>query len=195
MPFIPLEDLPLNNLNFFDVLSQINIDNTTIIYNKSNENIENFSVARSDKTPTFILSNIIDDHTQNITNVIRGNDHSINTIKQIMLSQALSFKPITYAHIPLIHDMQGKKLSKRDNITNVKDYIKQGYLTKSIFNFIIKLGNNFNDQEYLDSSSAIDNFELNKTVLSPAKFDLDKLNYINQNYSNQLSYLDFKKHN
>jgi glutamyl-tRNA synthetase len=89
--------------------------------------------------------------------------------------------------------MQGKKLSKRDNITNVKDYIKQGYLTKSIFNFIIKLGNNFNDQEYLDFNLAINNFELNKTVLSPAKFDLDKLNHINQNYLNQLSYLDFKK--
>ena len=158
------------------------------------DNIEDFSIARSDGSPTFILSNIIDDYLEGITHVIRGNDHSINTIKQQLILNSLNIPNIKYAHIPLIHDMQGKKLSKRDNITNVKDYIKQGYLTKSIFNFIIKLGNNFNDQEYLDSSSAIDNFELNKTVLSPAKFDLDKLNYINQNYLSQLSYLDFKKH-
>ena len=158
------------------------------------DNIEDFSIARSDGSPTFILTNIIDDYLEGITHVIRGNDHTINTIKQQLISNSLNLPDITYAHIPLIHDMQGKKLSKRDNITNVKDYIKQGYLTKSIFNFIIKLGNNFNDQEYLDSSSAIDNFELNKTVLSPAKFDLAKLNYINQNYLSQLSYLDFKKH-
>ena len=89
--------------------------------------------------------------------------------------------------------MQGKKLSKRDNITNVNDYIKQGYLVESVFNFIIKLGNNFNDHEYLDFNSAINNFDLNKTVLSPAKFDLDKLNFINQNYLKKLSFLEFKK--
>jgi glutamyl-tRNA synthetase len=156
-----------------------------------NENIENFSVARSDMTPTFILSNIIDDHTQDITNVIRGNDHSINTIKQIMLSQALSFKPITYAHIPLIHDMSGKKLSKRDNITNVLTYLEKGYQKEALFNFIIKLGNSFNEIEYLNNSESINNFELEKTVLSPAKFNLDKLNFYNNYYLQKISYDSF----
>jgi glutamyl-tRNA synthetase len=156
-----------------------------------NENIENFSVARSDKTPTFILSNIIDDHTQNITNVIRGNDHSINTIKQIMLSQALSFKPITYAHIPLIHDMSGKKLSKRDNITNVLTYLEKGYQKEALFNFIIKLGNSFNEIEYLNNSESINNFEIEKTVLSPAKFNLDKLKFYNNYYLQKISYDSF----
>ena len=156
-----------------------------------NENIENFSVARSDKTPTFILSNIIDDHTQNITNVIRGNDHSINTIKQIMLSQALSLKPITYAHIPLIHDMSGKKLSKRDNITNVLTYLEKGYQKEALFNFIIKLGNSFNEIEYLNNSQSVDNFEIEKTVLSPAKFNLDKLNFYNNYYLQKISYDSF----
>jgi len=157
------------------------------------DNIEDFSIARSDGRPTFILSNIIDDYLESVTHVIRGNDHSINTIKQQLIVNSLNLPLIKYAHIPLIHDMQGKKLSKRDNITNVKDYIQQGYLAKSIFNFIIKLGNNFNDQEYLDLNSAIKIFELNRTVLSPAKFDLDKLNFINQNYLKQLSFIDFKK--
>ncbi|MDG2006913.1 MAG: glutamate--tRNA ligase family protein [Alphaproteobacteria bacterium] len=156
-----------------------------------NENIENFSVARSDKTPTFILSNIIDDHTQNITNVIRGNDHSINTIKQIMLSQALSFKPITYAHIPLIHDISGKKLSKRDNITNVLTYLEKGYQKEALFNFIIKLGNSFNEIEYLNNSESINNFEIEKTVLSPAKFNLDKLKFYNNYYLQKISYDSF----
>ena len=156
-----------------------------------NENIENFSVARSDMTPTFILSNILDDHKQNITNVIRGNDHSINTIKQIMLSQALSFKPITYAHIPLIHDMSGKKLSKRDNITNVLTYLEKGYQKEALFNFIIKLGNSFNEIEYLNNSESINNFEIEKTVLSPAKFNLDKLNFYNNYYLQKISYDSF----
>ena len=156
-----------------------------------NENIEDFSVARSNKKPTFILSNMIDDHLDQITNVIRGNDHSINTIKQIMLSQSLSFIPIKYAHIPLIHDLKGKKLSKRNNVTNVSGYIDMGYRKEALFNFIIKLGNNFNDIEILDKEKSIKNFELNKTVLSPAKFDIDKLNYYNNYYLENLSYDDF----
>ncbi len=154
--------------------------------------IEDFSIARSDKSPTFILSNLIDDHLENVTNVIRGNDHTTNSIKQIMISDALNFKDIKYAHIPLIHDINGKKLSKRNNITNVNDYLSEGYLSDSIFNFIIKLGNNFNDIEYLDIEDAIENFNLSKTVLSPAKFDIEKLDFINRHYLNKLSYIEFK---
>ncbi len=154
--------------------------------------IEDFSIARSDKSPTFILSNIIDDNLENVTNVIRGNDHTTNSIKQIMISDALNFKNIKYAHIPLIHDINGKKLSKRNNITNVYDYLSKGYLSNSIFNFIIKLGNNFNDIEYLDIEDAIENFNLSKTVLSPAKFDIEKLDFINRHYLNKLSFIEFK---
>ena len=154
--------------------------------------IEDFSIARSDKSPTFILSNLIDDHLENVTNVIRGNDHTTNSIKQIMISDALNFKDIKYAHIPLIHDINGKKLSKRNNITNVNDYLSEGYLSDSIFNFIIKLGNNFNDIEYLDLNNAIENFNLSKTVLSPAKFDIEKLDFINRHYLNKLSFIEFK---
>ncbi len=154
--------------------------------------IEDFSIARSDKSPTFILSNLVDDNLENVTNVIRGNDHTTNSIKQIMISDALNFKDIKYAHIPLIHDINGKKLSKRNNITNVNDYLSEGYLSESIFNFIIKLGNNFNDIEYLDIEDAIENFNLSKTVLSPAKFDIEKLDFINRHYLNKLSFIEFK---
>ncbi|MDB4184038.1 glutamate--tRNA ligase family protein [Alphaproteobacteria bacterium] len=174
------------DVNYFEY-SDVILGNIKI----PNENIENFSVARSDMTPTFILSNIIDDHTQNITNVIRGNDHSVNTIKQIMLSQALSLKPISYAHIPLIHDMSGKKLSKRDNITNVLTYLEKGYQKEALFNFVIKLGNSFNEIEYLNNSESINNFEIEKTVLSPAKFNLDKLNFYNNYYLQKISYDSF----
>ncbi|MEK9886480.1 MAG: glutamate--tRNA ligase family protein, partial [Pelagibacteraceae bacterium] len=157
------------------------------------QNLEDFSIARSDKKPTFILSNLIDDVDNGITHVIRGNDHSINTIKQNLLSKALDFHEIQYAHIPLIHDLSGKKLSKRDNITNVIDYLNEGYLVQSIFNFIIKLGNNFNDLEFLNKEEAIKNFELNKIVRSPAKFDTQKLNFINNHYLKELSFEEFKK--
>ena len=156
-----------------------------------NKNIEDFSVSRSDKSPTFILSNVIDDHMENITHVIRGNDHSINTIKQMMISEAISLKPINYAHIPLIHDMSGKKLSKRDNITNVLNYLEMGYQRDALFNFIIKLGNSFNEIEYLNKNESIENFEIKKTVLSPAKFNIDKLNFYNNYYLQKITYDNF----
>ena len=156
-----------------------------------NKNIEDFSVARSDKSPTFILSNVIDDHMENITHVIRGNDHSINTIKQMMISEAISLEPINYAHIPLIHDMSGKKLSKRDNITNVLNYLEMGYQRDALFNFIIKLGNSFNEIEYLNKNESIENFEIKKTVLSPAKFNIDKLNFYNNYYLQKITYDNF----
>ena len=157
------------------------------------KNIEDFSIARSDKNPTFILSNLADDIEDNVTHVIRGNDHSINTIKQILILNSLGLNIIKYAHIPLIHDIDGKKLSKRNNITNVEDYLEEGYLPESIFNFIIKLGNNFNDKEYLGLNEALENFELSKTVLSPAKFDLEKLNFINQYYLKKISFTSFQE--
>ena len=157
------------------------------------KNIEDFSIARSDKNPTFILSNLVDDIEDNVTHIIRGNDHSINTIKQILILNSLGLNIIKYAHIPLIHDIDGKKLSKRNNITNVEDYLEEGYLPESIFNFIIKLGNNFNDKEYLGLNEALENFELSKTVLSPAKFDLEKLNFINQYYLKEISFTSFQE--
>ena len=157
------------------------------------KNIEDFSIARSDKNPTFILSNLVDDIEDNVTHIIRGNDHSINTIKQILILNSLGLNIIKYAHIPLIHDIDGKKLSKRNNITNVEDYLKEGYLPESIFNFIIKLGNNFNDKEYLGLNEALENFELSKTVLSPAKFDLEKLNFINQYYLKEIGFTLFQE--
>ena len=157
------------------------------------KNIEDFSIARSDKNPTFILSNLVDDIEDNVTHVIRGNDHSINTIKQSLILDSLGLNIIKYAHIPLIHDIDGKKLSKRNNITNVEDYLEEGYLPESIFNFIIKLGNNFNDKEYLGLNEALENFELSKTVLSPAKFDMEKLNFINQYYLKEIGFTSFQE--
>jgi glutamyl-tRNA synthetase len=157
------------------------------------KNIEDFSIARSDKNPTFILSNLVDDIEDNVTHVIRGNDHSINTIKQSLILNSFGLNIIKYAHIPLIHDIDGKKLSKRNNITNVEDYLEEGYLPESIFNFIIKLGNNFNDIEFLGLNEALENFELSKTVLSPAKFDLEKLNFINQYYLKEIGFTSFQE--
>ena len=100
------------------------------------ENIEDFSIARSDKSPTFILSNLVDDHLDQITHVIRGNDHSINTIKQKLIAESLSFNKIKYAHIPLIHDLNGKKLSKRTDQSEFIPYTDKelGWHTDGYYN-------------------------------------------------------------
>jgi glutamyl/glutaminyl-tRNA synthetase len=87
--------------------------------------------------------------------------------------------------------MSGKKLSKRDNITNVLTYLEKGYQKEALFNFIIKLGNSFNEIEYLNNSESINNFEIEKTVLSPAKFNLDKLKFYNNYYLQKISYDSF----
>ena len=97
--------------------------------NISNSTIEDFVILRKDKSPTYQLSATVDDHEMKITHVIRGDDHMINSFKQKQIYDAMGWKVPDFAHIPLIHSEQGKKLSKRDNASTLEDYVKIGIIS------------------------------------------------------------------
>ena len=102
--------------------------------------IEDFVIARSDGTATYNLANVADDHDMNISHVIRGEDHLTNTVKQLLIYQALNWTPPKFAHIPLIHNSVGEKLSKRDGKSNMLDFKKEGFLPDAMLNYIARLG-------------------------------------------------------
>lgn len=148
----------------------------------SNSQIDDMVLLRSNGTPTYLISCVIDDYDMQITHVIRGNDHLTNTFRQLQIIKALNWWHPNYAHIPLINNSDGNKMSKRDGALGVDDYKNSGYLPQAIFNYLLKLGWSYSDEEIISVARAIDIFELNDVNKSPARFDLDKLKFINQYY-------------
>tara|TARA_Y100000590_G_scaffold145079_1_gene166753 strand:- start:185 stop:994 length:810 start_codon:yes stop_codon:yes gene_type:complete len=104
-----------------------------------NNTIEDFIILRKDGTPTYNLSASVDDHQMEMTHIIRGDDHKINTFKQIQIYTAMNWKIPAFAHIPLIHTIEGKKLSKRDNASTLDDYSKIGILPEAMRNYLLRL--------------------------------------------------------
>ena len=166
---------PLTNVTILDdkVLGTIEVNN---------HELDDMVIMRSDNTPTYNISCVIDDHDMQISHVIRGNDHLTNTFRQIQILNALNWEKPIYAHIPLIHGSDGNKMSKRDGAIDVNEYNKLGYLPEAIFNYLLKLGWSLGDEEIISSQKALENFDLNQINKSPARFDIDKLNFINQHY-------------
>ena len=152
----------------------------------SNSTIEDFVLLRADNTPTYQLSASVDDYLMSITHVIRGDDHKINAFKQIQIFQALGWKEPKYAHIPLIHSKEGKKLSKRDGATTVEDYQKIGILPESLRNYLLRLGWSYKDKEIFSLQESIDLFDLNGIGKSPSKLDMDRILSINESYIKSL---------
>ncbi|HJK87449.1 MAG TPA: glutamate--tRNA ligase [Candidatus Megaira endosymbiont of Hartmannula sinica] len=146
------------------------------------ENIEDFIILRDDKTPTFMLANSVDDNDQGVNYIIRGDDHLNNWAKQILIYQMMEWDLPRVAHIPLIHSSDGSKMSKRHGSVNIMDYKKQGYLNKAIFNYLLRLGWSFRDEEIISRERAIDLFSINNIGKSPAKIDFDKMKNINSIY-------------
>ena len=112
-----------------------------------NINIEDFIILRNDGTPTYNLSATVDDHKMNMTHIIRGDDHKINTFKQIQIYLSMKWELPSFAHIPLIHTLEGKKLSKRDNASTLDDYSKIGIMPDALRNYLLRLGWSYNDKE------------------------------------------------
>ena len=112
------------------VQGDVQIDNNTI---------EDFIILRNDGTPTYNLSATVDDHQMNMTHIIRGDDHKINTFKQMQIYVAMRWELPQFAHIPLIHTIEGKKLSKRDNASTLDDYSKIGIMPDALRNLFIKI--------------------------------------------------------
>jgi len=164
----------------------------------SNSTIEDFVLLRADNTPTYQLSASVDDYLMSITHVIRGDDHKINAFKQIQIFQALGWIEPKYAHIPLIHSKEGKKLSKRDGAATVEDYQKIGILPESLRNYLLRLGWSYKDKEIFTLQESIDLFNLEGIGKSPSKLDMDRILSINETYIKTLNedklFLYFKKY-
>ena len=128
--------------------------------NISNSTIEDFVILRKDKSPTYQLSATVDDHEMKITHVIRGDDHMINSFKQKQIYDAMGWEVPNFAHIPLIHSEQGKKLSKRDNASTLEDYVKIGIISDALRNYLLRLGWSYKDKEIFTKQESIDLFDL-----------------------------------
>ena len=148
----------------------------------NNDILDDMIILRSDNTPTYMLSSVVDDYNMEITHIIRGDDHFNNAFRQIQIINYLNWNKPIYAHIPLIHGSDGTKLSKRHGATNVYDYHKMGYTNDAICSYLLQLGWATNNEDDYNLNSATSLFSLEKINKSPAKFDLKKLNNINSKF-------------
>ena len=147
-----------------------------------NNTIEDFVILRNDGSPTYNLSASVDDHQMNITHIIRGDDHKINTFKQIQIYLAMKWEVPTFAHIPLIHTTEGKKLSKRDKASTLDDYSKIGIMPEALRNYLLRLGWSFKDKEIFTEEESIQYFNLEGIGKSPSKLDINRILSINEHY-------------
>jgi len=150
--------------------------------NITNSIIEDFVILRQDGSPTYQLSAVVDDHLMKITHVIRGDDHKINTFKQKQIYEAMKWKVPEFAHIPLIHSEKGSKLSKRDNISTINDYIKIGILSDALRNYLLRLGWAHKDKEIFNLEESIKLFDLKGVGKSPSKLDMSRILSLNEHY-------------
>ena len=150
--------------------------------NISNSIIEDFIILRKDGSPTYQLSAVVDDHIMNISHVIRGDDHKINTIKQKQIYEAMNWKLPEFAHIPLIHSESGSKLSKRDKASTIDDYVKLGILADALRNYLLRLGWAHKDKEIFSLKESIKLFSLNGVGKSPSKLDMSRILSLNEHY-------------
>ncbi|MDI3548765.1 MAG: nondiscriminating glutamyl-tRNA synthetase [Halanaerobiales bacterium] len=147
--------------------------------------LDDFVIFKSDGMPTYNFAVVIDDALMKITDVIRGEDHLSNTPKQLLIYEALGFKPPRFAHLPLILDENRAKLKKRsdDDAAYIGEYREKGYLPEALFNFLALLGwSPKNEQEIMSREELIKAFELDEVNKSAAIFDIDKLNWLNGKY-------------
>jgi glutamyl-tRNA synthetase len=147
-----------------------------------NEELDDLIILRSDGTPTYNFSVVVDDHDMGITHVIRGNEHFRNAFRQTQIYRALGWKEPEWAHIPLIHGSDGAKMSKRHGALGIDEYRKLGYLPEAIRNYLLRLGWSHGDDEIISTERAIEWFDLGGIHKAPAQFDFTKLDSVNAHY-------------
>ena len=147
-----------------------------------NITIEDFIILRNDGTPTYNLSATVDDHQMGMSHIIRGDDHKINTFKQMQIYLAMKWELPQFAHIPLIHTIEGKKLSKRDNASTLDDYSKIGIMPDALRNYLLRLGWSFEDKEIFTLDESIKHFNLEGIGKSPSKLDMSRILSMNEYY-------------
>jgi glutamyl-tRNA synthetase len=147
-----------------------------------NEELDDLIILRSDGTPTYNFSVVVDDHDMGITHVIRGNEHFRNAFRQTQIYRALGWTEPEWAHIPLINGSDGAKMSKRHGALGVDEYRKMGYLPEAIRNYLLRLGWSHGDDEIISTAQAVEWFDLAGIHRSPAQFDFAKLDSVNAHY-------------
>lgn len=156
--------------------------------------IKDLVIIKQDGMPTYNFAVVVDDYTMNINTVIRGEDHLINTPKQLLIYNALNLETPQFAHLPMILGKNKKKLSKRDGATSVFEYNDLGYLPNGVFNFLALLGwSPKTGQEIFTQKEAIDIFEISNVTKRPAVLDIDKLNHVNQEQMKTMDPMDLLK--
>jgi glutamyl-tRNA synthetase len=150
-----------------------------------NKDLEDLIILRSDGTPTYNLAVVVDDHDMGVTHVIRGDDHLSNTPKQGQIYDAMGWTRPVFAHVPLIHNPEGKKLSKRHGAAAIEDYRAMGYLPEAMRNYLVRLGWAHGDDEIFSTSQAITWFDLDAIGQSPARLDFAKLDSVSGHYIRQ----------
>ena len=159
-----------------------------------NSELDDLILLRSDGTPTYHLCNVVDDFEQNVTTVIRGEDHISNTPRQIHIQNALDYPELEYAHLPLVLGTDKKRLSKRHAATNLEEYREEGYLDSAIINTLARLGWSKGDEEVFYLDDLIKNFNIEEVQKAGAIFDITKLDWVNSQHLANLSIDDFKSH-
>ncbi len=167
------------------VQGDIKIDNNTI---------EDFVILRNDGSPTYNLSATVDDHQMKVTHIIRGDDHKINTFKQMQIYFAMKWELPSFAHIPLIHTKEGKKLSKRDKASTLDDYSKIGIMPDALRNYLLRLGWSFKDKEVFTLEESIKHFNLEGIGKSPSKLDISRILSMNEHYIKNINENDLFDH-
>lgn len=158
-----------------------------------NSELDDLILLRSDGTPTYHLCNVVDDFEQNVTTVIRGEDHLSNTPRQIHIQNALGYPALEYAHLPLVLGPDKRRLSKRHAATSLEEYKSDGYLDSAILNTLARLGWSKGDQEVFYMEDLIRNFNISDVQKAGAIFDITKLDWLNTQHIANLSFEDFKK--
>jgi glutamyl-tRNA synthetase len=149
----------------------------------ANDELDDMVLLRSDGTPTYMLSVVVDDNDMGVTHVIRGDDHLNNAFRQLAMIRAMEWKEPIYAHVPLIHGSDGAKLSKRHGALGVEAYRDEmGVLPEALSNYLLRLGWGHGDDEIISRAQAIEWFDIDAVGRSPSRFDTKKLENINGHY-------------
>jgi len=158
------------------------------------EAIKDFVIRRSDGSPLYNLAVAVDDRDMGITHVVRGDDHLSNTPRQVMLLRALGEDPPVYAHLPLLHGPDGKKLSKRHGAASVQELRDAGYLPEAVRNYLALLGWGLDETTtFLTTDQLIENFSLERVSRNPAVFDEQKLRWMNGRYLRELETAELQR--
>jgi glutamyl-tRNA synthetase len=151
----------------------------------ANAELDDMIILRSDGSPTYNHSVVVDDHDMAITHVIRGDDHLTNTFRQAQIYQAMGWDRPQFAHIPLIHGADGAKLSKRHGAVSVLEFREQGFLPEALCNYLLRLGWGHGDVEIIDRDEAIKLFDLGGVGRAASRMDYAKLTHLNGVYLRQ----------